>query len=491
MKKILYLNGVCGYPTAELHASQKVEIDTASHFKVIGNSYSTRYNHFNPLGRPLTYVYENHRANSVAQFLGLELQKIHINNEKLNLSSEIMDRLNSGVMSSIASYLRVSEFSHLNDRWKTIHHNLLKNSVHVYKFFYNELENHDRILLYNGRFAEDSAAKLAAEMTNTSYKVYDFKKAGSYYEFIDCPLHSVQENCNRAKLYFLENPRRAHNVARNFMDLKLKGITTYEKSYTSQQSEGHFAELKQTQNQIISVFPSSDDEYRFLGADWGVELVKNQVTEILDLSSALPPNFQIIVRMHPNMIDMQRNIYDGYLSLDELENVRVIPADSPASTYELLRESDIIVCFCSTVAVEANYMRKLVINIGGSPYSFIPIVNQVKSGKEAAFIIRHKTLQLKSKTASIIWMNYLWKYYQTNKYINPTGTEDNNKRGSEFKFVLRSSHIYRLLASIDRLELRLKRGSKINRANIREMMISFIDIVTNKYSNKFIDTEKK
>ena len=223
MKKLLYLNSVAATPTAELHAAQKESSDKSMNLTLLANSYSTRQNHF-------TYLYEIHRANSVAQFYGLPLKKIQLSKPKSDLSNDIVEKLNIGVMSSIASYLRITEYNQLSPYWKKLHRQLLNNSINIYRYFESELPNYDQLLIYNGRFAEDSAAKYAAVMTNTSYKVYDFKKAGSYYEFEDCPLHSVQENCRRAKQFYISNPKVASSVAHNFMQAKLQGKATYEKS---------------------------------------------------------------------------------------------------------------------------------------------------------------------------------------------------------------------------------------------------------------------
>ena len=78
MRKILYLNNVASYPVAELHAAQKDEIKNSTDFTLVSNSFKTRHNHFNPLGRPLTFIYEKHRANSVAKFLNVPLNEIKI-----------------------------------------------------------------------------------------------------------------------------------------------------------------------------------------------------------------------------------------------------------------------------------------------------------------------------------------------------------------------------------------------------------------------------
>ena len=488
MKKLIYLNGVAPYPTAELHAAQKDDLENAESFRIVVNAYRNRFTHFNPFGRPLTYLYERKRAESVAQFLEAAPNPIRRASKNF-VNAEIEARLEIGVMSSLASHLRITKYEDLKRSWRTVHKNCLENSKRLFNSFCEELEDFDQLLLYNGRFCEDSAARLAAEHLGKSYKVYDFKKAGSYYEFVDVPLHSVAENCKRAKTYFIEDKKRGNAVAREFMKLKLAGKHTYEKSYTSNHKEGQLRGLLKPKKKIVGIFPSSDDEYRFLGNDWGVEIVDSQSQEIQKLATVLGDDFQIIVRMHPNMIDMQKSAYMEYLELEQCSNITVVTADSSISSYELLYRADIVVGFCSTILAEANFERKKVIGIGGNPYFNLPIFNKAKDGKEAALFISNNTLKLKSKTASAIWINYLWKYSEKNRYIKATSTSSNNVRGEEFLFKLKNVHLFRLLAAFDRLEVKLRKNSSWNTTLLHESFISVKDILFNKSSNKFMNVE--
>tara|TARA_X000000950_G_scaffold289362_1_gene412384 strand:+ start:390 stop:1862 length:1473 start_codon:yes stop_codon:yes gene_type:complete len=489
MKKVaLYLNQVASYPNAELHASQLDEFKSDDLVNIFTNSWQTRFTHNNPLGRPMSFLYERKRALTVCEFLGYKLNNVQVSNknDQKEISAETFKRLELGVMSSIASYLRITQEDHLTRRWKRIKQNLLKNSLLIYKFFQQEFQNnYDEVLLFNGRFCEDVACKRAAQEIGIDFKVYDFKKAGSYYEFRNVALHNVEENCKRAKNYFLENTKRAKLVANTFISNKVLGIETYEKSYTAHQKDGILDKfLVSIDEKIIALYPSSDDEYRFLADDWGVEGVEDQVQEIKAFADDLENEYLIIVRLHPNMYDMHKKLYNDYLELDKMKNVKVIKADSELSTYELLKRSEIVVSFMSTIGAEATFLGKPSIGIGGSPYSLLPIVNIAKSGKHAAKMIKERKFRVKSKTSAIIWMNYLWKYSQYNRFINETSSSDNNARGSEFKFKLRSVRFYRLLAAYERLELQLQKGQSLNKKTLRNMFNAVRDTFLDRSSNK-------
>lgn len=485
-KLALYLNIVAPYPTAELHASQKQYVNSFDEVVLFRSSWATRFNHFNPLGRPATFVFERQRAKSVGKFLERPVIPISLQNRnEIEMSVEDKERINNGVMSSIASYLRISDRSQLNHRWRNIEKNLMINCLHIHKYFLQELtDEFTDVACFNGRFCEDVAFLTASKRLNLNYKVYDFKKAGSYYEFHNCALHNVHENCNRAKQYYLQDRKRAYAVANEFISKKLVGTRTYERSYTSNQKYGAIDKLIDVNKVNISVFPSSDDEYRFLAGDWGVPIVEDQINEIINLSESLGREYNIIVRMHPNMVAMDKQIYNRYIQLKRSSNIHLIEPASGASTYELMFKSDFVVSFCSTMGVEATFAKKKSISIGGSPYHGLPITEKVYNGRECAEIIKKNEIKIKSKLASIIWMNYLWKYSQENAYIRETSIEYNNERGNEFLFKLNSSHLHRLLTIFDRFELQMIRGQKISNKTLKSWAKAALDILTNKSLNK-------
>lgn len=485
-KLALFLNLVAPYPVAELHASQKDFVHSFDEVLVFRNSWATRFNHFNPLGRPVTFVFEKQRAKSVGKFLEMPVHPIILKGLcEIDVNVEDYQRIDESVMSSVASYLRITDETQLNDKWQFIRKKLIKNSLNIHRYFLQELKNnYTDVAYFNGRFCEDVAFKTAAQRLNLNYKVYDFKKAGSYYEFNNSALHNVYENCSRAKKYYLHDRKRAYAVAEEFVSKKLIGEATYEKSYTSKQKYGVIQNLIDERKVNISVFPSSDDEYRFLAGDWGVPIVKDQVVEIKNLAKTLGPEFNIIVRMHPNMIDMARELYDRYLDLQSLPNIHLIDAASSASTYELMSRTEFVVSFCSTMGVEATFAKKKSISIGGSPYHALPVTEKAYSGAECAELIKKNKIKIKSKLSAIIWMNYLWKYSQENPYIRETRIEENNQRGNEFLFDLTDTHFYRLLTIYERFELQIIKGQKINRKILKSWSRAFLDILTNKSSNK-------
>ena len=480
MKKGILLNLVAHYPVAELHAAQKDKLNDDSRIYCLGKDY--KYTNANPFGRKAIKNYEMLRAKSVAEFLDKQLIEIpFIKNPEI--STDDLQKIENAVMSSIASMTRLTSRFELDSRWLNVYLNWVETSKSIFKFFENEFaDGLDEILVFNGRMLEDGAARTAAISANKNYRVYDFQKGG-YYEYHNTSLHSVDAQCERALRFYLDDPKKAHKVADEFVNSKLEGKDTYERSYTKLQQKNKINVPLDRQKKIISIFPSSDDEYRFLGGDWGAPIV-NQVDEILSLAANLDQSkYEIVVRMHPNMSNLSKPLLDSYKKLQTFfPHCHVIDPDDVSSTYTLIDISDIVLCFCSTVAVEANYFRKLVVNIGGSPYYNIPISNYFNNAVDAAKAIKANRLKLKSKRASAIWINFLWKYQMDNPYINIGIRRFSG--GDEFKFKIDQPYLPRLLAAPWRAEIQLRVPGKKNLNFLRVILVSVKDVLLNSFSIK-------
>jgi len=485
----LFISLPGSYPVAELHCAQKDSLTHDSRIFYCDESF--KYSHLNPFGRSAISKYGIKRAVDVAKLLEISPTVIQYSDLQSNIDTFIdvdsAERIENGVMSSIASITRVSSRFELESPWDDVYLNMLNYSKELFLYFKSEFENGlDQIYLFNGRFAEDCAVRTAAIATGKSYIVYDFKKAGTYYIFNNISLHSVQENHRRALKYYCDNPARASEVAREFVQSKIDGIATYERSYTELQQKNKITVAIDNMKKIISIFPSSDDEYRFLsGGEWGAPIVDSQIEEIWNLVQNVDEKkYQVIVRMHPNMYGLSKKIIHQYLLIERVfEHCSVLLPEDSSSTYTLIDKSYCVICFCSTVSVEANYLRKYVINIGGTPYYNLPISNYVDSGVNAASLINNNKLKNKSRRASIIWMNYLWKYSDKNQYINSSEIKMAD-RGKEFRIKVVKPYWSRLFQAPFRAEIQLRLPGKKNIQYFVRLYKSILDILFNKFSIK-------
>lgn len=484
MKSGLFLNMVALYPVAELHYAQRSNLQKNS--LVYHCDGELRYCHVNPFGRTSICRYCTSRADDVIKKLGLKVIRITSSHGSHVLSNTSIAAVENATMSSLASILRISDKSQLSKTWTQVYFNLLSSSKEIFGFFEREFDKElETLYMFNGRFAWDGAARAAANLTGKNFFVYDFKKSGSYYEFNNISLHSTKENHKRALSFYLAKPTIARKMANEFIESKIAGIPTYEKSYTELQQKNHLTVNLDRNIKVISVFPSSDDEYRYLGGEWGAPVIESQTREIWDLAATVDnKNYQIVIRMHPNMKGLSQSIIRAYQNIGKVfNNVYVLLPEDITSTYTLIEKSYVVVCFCSTVATEANYMRKLVVNIGGAPYYKLPISNYVENGKKAGEIINAGKIKLKPQRASIIWFYYLWCYSDVNPHIR-TPEKQLEEGISPFNFNLRKPHILRLLQAPFRAEIEIKRPAAKNLSYYARFVRSAVDILLNKFSIK-------
>lgn len=326
MSNGLFLNMVAFYPVAELHFAQKHHLNKDSIiYKCDG---SIRYCHVNPFGRKAICRYCNTRSDDIIRKLNIKSKVIPIS-QSVNLigSNLIISRIENAVMSSIASLTRISDRNDLDDRWGKAYLNIFESSKLIYSFFDKEFnQGLETLLMFNGRFCWDGAARSAAIFNSKNYLVYDFKKTTSYYEFNNISLHCVNENHNRALKFYLLDPLTARKVAEEFIESKINGIPTYEKSYTELQQKNKISIKLPENKKIISVFPSSDDEYRFLSGEWGGLVVESQVREIWELVENIDnKQYHMVIRMHPNMKGLSAKVVNSYKRLGDIfDNVTVL-----------------------------------------------------------------------------------------------------------------------------------------------------------------------
>lgn len=434
----LYLNSCIGYPQGEYHCLFKeISKNTQSKYVAFTNGTAVKYTQNNPFGSKAYSLLEKKRAEDIAEFLDLELIEIHPT-EKRNHAPIDRKLLEFSVMSTISSFTRHTKYEELPYPWKRIFWKLLDEAENIYDYFRFQANNGLTLLrIFNGRHHDGFAARLACIDAKIDYVCFETKGIAAYFETKNYAVHNVEEHCRKAKKFFVENRKTAHERVRAYMELKVNGQRTYEKSYVSGQKNGIAERLRDYNKKLIAVFPSSDDEYRFLGKDYGAPIVDSQLEELIRCVNEFENSseFEFFIRLHPNMLNQPKRILKSYRRLEkEHKNVKVIMPWDKTSTYEVIRLSDFVICFCSNVGAEAAYMNKKVIGIGGNGFYFLPVVNQIHSGSEVFDLVVGDNAKTMSKLASIIYLHYL-AYYQEN---NSMMTERNFPAagGTEFKFKL-------------------------------------------------------
>lgn len=343
------------------------------------------------------------------------VKKLLLERSNKIIDQKVFDSLELGVMSSIASAVKAQSAEQLNSKWKGVHRNMLVNAQLLYTFFLSEIaENkYDYLFMFNGRFGDVKPALEAAKTAGISFGLYDVKKSLHEVVFVDELVHSIRANTERALISYVKNPKIARKNAAIFFAKKEKKEDTGDPTYTKNQMAGELPDqIKNTTKKIVAIYPTTDDEYKFIGQEWDGYVPDDQVLEIGQLAEMLSSkDYIIVVKMHPNQATTAEQILDRYLALQKNHPHVIIEEPlSKKDTYALMHKADYVINFASTIGVEACFARKIVIAIGDTTFSKMNIAYKTKSGIEAGSLILRGGLKPKSIRGAIIWGNYLYAY---------------------------------------------------------------------------------
>ncbi len=196
----------------------------------------------------------------------------------------------------------------------------------------------------------------------------------SYYGIFD-PLrlhYSVEKSCNNISSDELES--NAFKLMSGSY-----GIDPYVQSYRKRQS-GIKEKIKLEKNkQIISYFNSCEDENMMIEEKivhkkfWTqFEAVKTLCELISTLNN---PDQYIYIRLHPNLLNKKWNKLSEWKSLERFKNVKVFPPKSNINSQALIKESEIVVTWGSSLTEYSCYLRKPTIILNDYFYKKIPIAS--------------------------------------------------------------------------------------------------------------------
>lgn len=209
------------------------------------------------------------------------------------------------------------------------------------------------------------------------------------------------------KLNFTQNIfLRAHEIYKNSLNYKrhnLKSAREFFNKRFNKKGIGPFAIYNAIHNEkklpnqfdkdkfIISFFTSSDLETNFLTDNSKRFIYDTQIDAVKKVVDYYSKNKNILffIRAHPNTAydKVENGKYIKYLK--NKTNCFYINPLSQISSYNLIKKSDLIICFGSTIGIESTYLKKNVINLGPSPYMKFKFDFQPKNHYENLKIINN------------------------------------------------------------------------------------------------------
>jgi len=263
-------------------------------------------------------------------------------------------------------------------------------SARSYAFVYDNvraaIEDHNitAVVIYNGRFLHDQAARAAAMDANVPVIYYDASGTETDYEVTDHDIHDWSALQHRMLQMYANWPVAERvTLGSKWFDDRIKHADPHNQRFVEAQSSGDTPDKPEGELWVV-YFSSSGDEIIELDIDWSEYFgSQRQALSILADQVRQLPNHRLIVRSHPHKrhkppLDVAEWLQDVQDADPDLH----IPPESPVDSYALMRQADVVVTYGSTSGVEAAYAGKPVIVMGPSAYDELGCATRVRTEQE-------------------------------------------------------------------------------------------------------------
>jgi hypothetical protein len=288
-------------------------------------------------------------------------------------------------------------------------------------------EKPDIVYVFNGRYAPMRAIVRACQ--KNSVKVFTHDRGCNLYHYstfqntlphdIDLFLQSLWSGWNKA------NPIKRVKIAKQWFEDRSKGKNVDAWiSFTREQNVDLLPLDWNRERRNISIFTSSEHEFASIGQEWEGRLFKNQASGIDFIIDSLKSEINqgytnIYLRIHPNQANASAKEINELLSFEE-RGLIILEPKSIVSSYKLMKESDLVITFGSTVGIEATYWGTPSILLGQSFYKKLNATYNPTNLYELKGLLK-EGLKPKPSSLALPYAYYQATFGQPYKYYEPTG----------------------------------------------------------------------
>ncbi len=287
-----------------------------------------------------------------------------------------------------------------------------ESSLLTYTNMLNSLSegNFDKVYIFNGRYAVERAVVRACEKLNIEYTVHERGRDINHYMLYDNSLPHNRKAWLKRMNEAWNDPsvsnEEKERIGKSFFIDRTKGKEEFWISFVHDMKEGYLPENYDENKTNVTIFTSSEDEMISISDEWKNSLYDSQYEGIKRILGDSPEEYQFYLRIHPNMIGINSSDIEKMKSL-EYPNLTIIPPDSNVNSYSLIKASDKVITFGSTVGVEASFWETPSILAGVSYYHGTNATYDAKSHQDVIELINTNPLKPKEKTPALMYGYYL------------------------------------------------------------------------------------
>jgi hypothetical protein len=290
--------------------------------------------------------------------------------------------------------------------------------------------NPDVVVTFNGRFSTSRPIIDSAKLNKKKFLIHERGSSLETYEIFKDHLHNndyiyreVNRYWNKEKNYKkkIKIAKKYFSLVENKKFIKRVGLD-FEKPTISKI-------LFNKNKKIITYLCSTDYEYFFVGVDLKKYFINNywsdQINTLKSIIKIIKNDIDVVlyIKSHPNF--SPRNDQEIRLKKLETSNVIYLSVDDTQDTYELIRNSDLIFSFGTSLEIYAAYLNKKVISFAKSFYTNFNFIIYPKNEthlKELIYkrneknLIIHKKLYLYKVAFYLMTFGLKFNYYKSISY---------------------------------------------------------------------------
>lgn len=300
---------------------------------------------------------------------------------------------------------------------------LLLSGAMVYDYTVDILKHGtpDFVYFFNGRFVNYRSVKNACESQNIPYRIHERGANKTKYSFQNFMPHDFSKR--RAEINATWEKARAKpksiQIGKRFFIDRRQGKEQSWHSFAKMQKKGYVPTIE-SQKKIISFFSSSEDEYFGVGDIVKWDRWPNQMAALKSVINCIcdDQDIHLIIRLHPNVADMNKIDQGLWLNLNLPQNASIIEPTSKVDSYGVMEASDLIITAGSTMGIEAVYWGKPSICLGPSLYEDLDAVFLPKNEEELKKLIYTENLEVDPQTA-LAYGYYFSTFGEDFRYYEP------------------------------------------------------------------------
>lgn len=280
--------------------------------------------------------------------------------------------------------------SHISELDKEILLNFYNDTILLYESFQNFIleKKFDKVVIFNGRMHDTRPILRVCQKKNISCSVLEIcgLNLKNWIEFENTHPLDIDQYTDKINSFWSKNMNDVEILSKGsqFFEMRANGIFTNDRIYVKYQKKNLLPSNFDDKKINIAIFNSSDDEVFSIGPEWK-RYYESQDTGVKYICDLLNKNkkFHIYLRIHPNLKGVKAEYLKNIYKLEkEFNNLTIIKPYSKISSYCLLKRSDKIITFGSTIGAEATFWEKPSLNLGNSLYLNLDVTYNIAGSND-------------------------------------------------------------------------------------------------------------